>query len=220
MTNGLKLQNNMLPLHMHFNPLYILHSIKPIMKKCFSKIRLMFSMGCVISLALTGCTSPTKNTAVNPIAENVKPPLISRIFKPFRPDIVQGNFISKEQLETVRVGMTKDQVKQLLGTPLLNDVYHPERWDYIFSYKKGVTQEVEQRRVTVIFNGILLASISGDELPSEKELIAEVDNIRANRPKANKAVTQDLGGNAPKTVPAFPESSKPESGSSSPGGRL
>lgn len=139
---------------------------------------------------------------------------VSKIFRPYRPDVVQGNFISREQLETVRVGMSKDQVKQLLGTPLLNDIFHADRWDYIFVYKRGDTQQSEQRAVTLTFKGLTLAKIEAEGLPSEKDLISEIDTLRGSR-RAQKVPPSVPEGGAAKMAPTVPN---PTSGVGIPAG--
>lgn len=97
---------------------------------------------------------------------------------PYRINVVQGNFVSREAASQLREGMTRDQVKFLLGTPLLTDVFHANRWDYVFSFRRGNTPVVQQRRYTVLFDGDRLVKFGGDELPSEYELIAEIDGMK------------------------------------------
>ncbi|EYS96388.1 hypothetical protein CF68_20900 [Cupriavidus sp. SK-4] len=103
---------------------------------------------------------------------------VANAITPYRINIVQGNFVSREAVSQLREGMTRDQVKFLLGTPLLNDVFHADRWDYVFSFRRGNTPVVQQRRFTVFFEGDRLVKFSGDELPSEYELIAEIDGMK------------------------------------------
>ena len=119
---------------------------------------------------------------------------IGQVFKPYRPDMVQGNFISKEQLDRVKVGMDREEIKVILGTPLLNSVMHPNRWDYVFAFKRGDTQLVDQRQVTLIFEKELLKEIKADQLPTEYELIAEIDGIKSDRRPQRKAVAKELEG--------------------------
>jgi outer membrane protein assembly factor BamE len=52
---------------------------------------------------------------------------------PYKVDVIQGNFVSKEQVEQLRPGMTRDQVKATLGTPLMASLFHADRWDYVFT---------------------------------------------------------------------------------------
>lgn len=94
-------------------------------------------------------------------------------FSPYRPDIQQGNFISEEMLAQLKVGMTQDQVRFILGTPLLTDVFHAERWDYPFRLAKG-NGEVTTSRVVVFFKDGKVASFEGGNLPTEKEYIARI----------------------------------------------
>ncbi|KAA6131188.1 outer membrane protein assembly factor BamE, partial [Cupriavidus cauae] len=103
---------------------------------------------------------------------------IASAITPYRINIVQGNFVSREAAAQLREGMTRDQVQFLLGTPLLTDVFHANRWDYVFSFKRGNTQVVQQRRFTVFFDNDRLVRFGGDELPSEYELIAEIDGMK------------------------------------------
>ncbi|NSX12633.1 outer membrane protein assembly factor BamE [Cupriavidus taiwanensis] len=103
---------------------------------------------------------------------------VANAITPYRINIVQGNFVSREAASQLREGMTRDQVKFLLGTPLLTDVFHANRWDYVFSFRRGNTAVVQQRRYTVFFDGDRLVKFGGDELPSEYELIAEIDGMK------------------------------------------
>jgi outer membrane protein assembly factor BamE len=103
---------------------------------------------------------------------------VANAITPYRINIVQGNFVSREAASQLREGMTREQVKFLLGTPLLTDVFHANRWDYVFSFRRGNTAVVQQRRYTVFFDGDRLVKYGGDELPSEYELIAEIDGMK------------------------------------------
>lgn len=174
-----------------------------------SVLRTVISLS-ILLIGVLGLSACTSGSMRNPEDR----PLISKIFRPYRPDIVQGNFISKEQLDTIRVGMSKDQVKQLLGTPLLTDIFHADRWDYVFAYKRGDTQQVEQRNVTLHFKGISLAKIDAEGLPSEKELIAEIDDLRKNRRPQKPPVSQ-LDGTPARMAPTVPN---PTSGVGIPAG--
>ncbi len=94
----------------------------------------------------------------------------SDTFKPYVPDVVQGNFVSREQRQFLRPGMTRAQVRDVLGTPLVSSVFHADRWDYAFSIRRqGVPPQ--QFRLTVHFSNDVLSLIEGDELPSEVEFV-------------------------------------------------
>lgn len=93
---------------------------------------------------------------------------------PYKVEVVQGNFISREQVEALRPGMTRQQVREILGTSLLTDVFHANRWDYVFTIRRqGV--EPQQRRLTVYFKGDVLDRLEGDPMPSEEEFVARLD---------------------------------------------
>ncbi|AEK63679.1 outer membrane protein assembly factor BamE [Collimonas fungivorans] len=106
------------------------------------------------------------------------------IFSPYRIDIQQGNFVSKEMLAQVKEGMTREQVRFALGTPLLTDLFHDDRWDYVFRLQKG-NGEVTTSRVSVFFNGNLLARVDGGNLPTENDYL---DRISGGASEAKKSV--------------------------------
>ena len=69
----------------------------------------------------------------------------------YRIDIQQGNYITQDMVDKLKVGMTKVEARQALGTPLLNDVFHSNRWDYYFSNVKGSKSE-DRTRLSVFFD--------------------------------------------------------------------
>lgn len=69
----------------------------------------------------------------------------------YRVNIPQGNYLEAKYLDQVQVGMTRSQVRYVLGTPMIADPFHPERWDYLYYFKTGKTQKVEKRLVIVYF---------------------------------------------------------------------
>ena len=99
------------------------------------------------------------------------------VVTPYKIDIVQGNFVSREQAAALKEGMSRLQVREILGTPLLVSIFHADRWDYVFTFKRqGV--EPQARRVTVFFNGDSLTRVEADALPSEAEFVASLDSGR------------------------------------------
>jgi outer membrane protein assembly factor BamE len=94
---------------------------------------------------------------------------------PYKVEVVQGNFVSKEQVEALKPGMSRQQVREILGTSLLTDVFHSDRWDYVFTIRRqGV--EPQQRRLTLYFKGESLDRFAGDPMPSEEEFVATLDS--------------------------------------------
>ena len=98
---------------------------------------------------------------------------IVNIFKPYKIDIQQGNFISHEMLARVRHDMTKEQVRFVLGTPLLIDIFHAERWDYLFRMRKA-NDLITTSKVTVFFKDNRVQEIRHDELPSEADYLSRI----------------------------------------------
>ncbi|MCF2132879.1 MULTISPECIES: outer membrane protein assembly factor BamE [Mycetohabitans] len=139
---------------------------------------------------------------------------IARSITPYRITVVQGNFVSAEAASRLRVGMSRDEVRSVLGTPLLTDLFHADRWDYVFYFKRGSTSVVQQRDLVVNFVGDHVASWTGaDDLPSEYELIAEIDGDRkglkkaqaeAVAAKAAKAAAADASAAAAASEPVAP----------------
>ena len=101
--------------------------------------------------------------------------------RPYKIDIVQGNFVSSEQAAALKVGMSRSQVKSILGTPLLTDIFHANRWDYVFTFKRrGV--EPQDRKLTVFFKDDVLARVDADPLPTEADFVASLDSGRKSGP--------------------------------------
>ncbi|MBI2768251.1 MAG: outer membrane protein assembly factor BamE [Burkholderiales bacterium] len=111
---------------------------------------------------------------------------------PYRVEVVQGNFVSKEQVEALKPGMSRQQVKETLGTPLLASVFHSERWDYVFTLKRqGV--DPQSRKLTVYFKGNVMDRFEGDEMPSEAEFVATLDKRKAGKVPVLEASEEKLG---------------------------
>lgn len=103
------------------------------------------------------------------------------VITPYRMEIVQGNVVTKEMATRLKPGMTRAQVRDVLGSPLLTDVFHADRWDYVFTIRRQGAP-YQQRRVTVLFEGDTMKSFEGDEdLPGEREFVASIDTQRSSR---------------------------------------
>lgn len=97
---------------------------------------------------------------------NVQIPDVATAITPYRIDIRQGNYITQEMVAQLKPGMTRDQVRFILGTPLVADIFHADRWDYIYRLKPG-RGEVQQRRFTVFFEDHKLVRVAGDVVGAE-----------------------------------------------------
>jgi len=100
------------------------------------------------------------------------------LLTPYRVEVVQGNVLTKEMVARVKPGMPKAQVRDLLGSPLLTDVFHESRWDYPFTIRRQGAAP-QQRLVVALFDGDRLKSLDvPDDLPTEQEFVAAVNTFK------------------------------------------
>lgn len=90
-------------------------------------------------------------------------PQVSAWLTPYRMDVHQGNFVTQEMVAQLKLGQSRDQVRFILGTALLTDPFHSDRWDYLYRFQPG-HGEAQQRRLTVYFADDKLARLDGDVL--------------------------------------------------------
>lgn len=145
----------------------------------------------IVCASLAGCGSMSNFT--------------SDTLKTYVPDVVQGNFVSKEQRQAISPGMTRAQVKDILGTPLITSLFHADRWDYAFSIRRqGVPPQSFQ--LTVFFKGDVVASVEGGDLPSESEFVgrlvqqrkaSQIPNLQASEEALKKFSAQKAPTDAP-----------------------
>src|SRR3982074_1815439 len=96
----------------------------------------------------------------------------------YRINIQQGNFLDQAAVEQVKAGMTRSQVRYLLGTPMVADSSKKERWDYIYYLKKGRNSHVDSRRVTVYFDGDKVAKL---DKPTAEEAAKKDASVGENK---------------------------------------
>ena len=133
----------------------------PVKAPCSARLGLVFLAG-VSAAALVGCSS--LNGASTRIASLVNT---------YRVDVVQGNFVSREQVEALQPGMSRQQVREILGTPLVTSLFHADRWEYVFTFKRP-GEEPQTRKLTVFFKGDALERSEGDTMPTETEFVASL----------------------------------------------
>ena len=106
----------------------------------------------------------------------------------YKIDIQQGNVVTQDMIDQLRPGMTRRQVRFIMGNPLLTDTFHADRWDYLYSLQPG-GGERQQERVSVIFNGNdQLVSLSGDFMPGvsrDEALLGKESGTTVNAPAEN-----------------------------------
>lgn len=103
----------------------------------------------------------------------------------YKIDVQQGNVLSQDMVAQLKPGQTRDQVRFLLGTPLVADIFHQQRWDYVYRYKNGQTGEINSRKLTVFFD-------ADGKLQRTEGDVAAGDSNELNAP-ANKSRLVDLG---------------------------
>ena len=112
----------------------------------------------------------------------------------YKIDVQQGNVVTQDMIDQLRPGMTRSQVRFIMGNPLLTDTFHANRWDYLYSIQPGGGKRL-QERVSVIFNGNdQLAGLSGDFMPgvSRDEAILGQDGASvATPPTTTPAQTEE-----------------------------
>ena len=144
--------------------------------------------------AAASASDAEKSAAIaNAGAQTVQATRLQRflwIFSPYRPDIQQGNFVSQEMLNQLKAGQTRDQVRFLLGSPLLMDAFHADRWDYPFYLARG-NGELTTSRVTVFFKDDVVERFEGGNLPSEREYIDRIAGP-AKKPGKEKPEARSL----------------------------
>lgn len=90
------------------------------------------------------------------------------LLDPYRIDVRQGNYVSQEMIAQLKQGMTRDQVRYVLGTPLLVDTFRTDRWDYVYLFVPG-KGEPQKRAISVYFENDLLLRLAGDLAPPEAD---------------------------------------------------
>ena len=120
--------------------------------------KLLIIITCLASLSLSGCSQ--------------------RFHIVHKIDVQQGNVVTQDRVDQLKTGMTRNQVQYIMGSPIVVDVFHQGRWDYMYFMKPGYG-EIEQERVTLHFEGDSLDSVTGTMLP----------NPAGPDPEANRQVT-------------------------------
>lgn len=117
---------------------------------------------------------------------------VASLVTPYKIDIQQGNVVTREQAQALQPGMSRVEVRDILGSPLLTSVFHADRWDYVFTFRRQGA-DLQQRKLTVFFQNEVLARIESDELPTEAEFVASLDVRRkAEKPPVLQATEAQL----------------------------
>jgi outer membrane protein assembly factor BamE len=135
--------------------------------------------------------------------------------QPYRVPVVQGNVVTREQVAVLRPGMSRIQVRDILGTPLLASVFHANRWDYVFTLRQQGA-EPQARRVTVFFKDDVLERFEADTLPTETEFVSTLGGKEAVKvplleasPEKLKEFPAPVAAPEDKPLPPLPASYPP-----------
>jgi outer membrane protein assembly factor BamE len=110
-------------------------------------------------------------------------------FGVYKLDINQGNYLSQDMVDKLKVGQTRPQVKATLGTPLITSAFRDDRWDYVYEYSSAGRLR-EHRQFTVYFKDDLLARWEGDEMPQSAQ---DLNRVAATRALPVDPYGQDAG---------------------------
>ena len=144
------------------------------------RLRRPVALLCAVAslVALSACSSVTSR--------------LPNVVTPYKIDILQGNVVTREQAAALQTGMTRDQVRDILGSPLLASVFHADRWDYVFTFRRQ-GQEIQKRKLAVFFRDNLLERVEADELPTESEFVSSLDvKTQSGKPLPLEATEEQL----------------------------
>lgn len=127
----------------------------------------------IVSVLAIGCTFPN-------------------VVSPYKLDIPQGNAITADQVARLKTGMTRSQVRFILGTPLLTDPFHANRWDYVFTDARN-RELLQKKTFVVFFENDRLTHFEGETLPAAKPVLtlsASAPSSAASTPATRKEQAQ------------------------------
>jgi len=139
---------------------------------------------------------------------------------PYKIDIQQGNYVTQDMVAKLKPGMTRAQVRFVLGTPLVADMFHKDRWDYVYVYRKA-GKVTEHRSMTVVFKDDKLARLEGDVVPAKPAPTKPKPKAKAS---PNGAISKPVesvpaGKPAVTAAPSQPDATNPSADTGEPAGK-
>jgi outer membrane protein assembly factor BamE len=128
----------------------------------------------------------------------------------YRPDIQQGNLLQTSDVDQVKVGMTRSQVRYILGTPMVSDPFDQQRWDYVYTFRRGRDRDVLRAHFIVRFDGDKVSSVERPDLPEETANTKIIQQQRERQAAAAAKV------NAAAAAAAPPATAAPDGGAAPP----
>jgi outer membrane protein assembly factor BamE len=122
----------------------------------------------------------------------------------YRPDIQQGNLLQTSDVDQVKVGMTRSQVRYVLGTPMVSNPFDEQRWDYVYTFRRGRDTDVLRAHFVVRFEGDKVSSVEKPDLPEETADTKIISQQRARQATSAAAVAEAAAAAAP-PAPAVPD---------------
>jgi len=103
--------------------------------------------------------------------------ILSSCIKTYKHDVQQGNILDPDRLARLELGMSKADVQTLLGTSLLQDSFHPDRWDYFYSLRKARKKETEKKLLSLYFDDDKLVKIVGEVTTTEDDSVSQTKTV-------------------------------------------
>jgi outer membrane protein assembly factor BamE len=155
---------------------------------------LPLSASVLAAFALGGCSSFNEPASLKGFIAFVSP---------YKPDVIQGNVVTTEQMALVKTGMSRAQVREALGSPLITDPFHADRWDYVFTLRRQGFDD-QQRAFAVHFEKDQVLKIESPELPSEDQFVASISRkkLPTSTPKLELSDAERSALPAPAVVAA------------------
>jgi outer membrane protein assembly factor BamE len=152
------------------------------------------SFALLAAFALGGCSSFNEPASLKGFIAFVAP---------YKPDVVQGNVVTTEQITQVKPGMSRAQVRDILGSPLITDPFHGDRWDYVFTLKRQGFDD-QARSFVVLFDKDQVRKIDAPTLPTEDEFVAAISRkkLPATTPKLELSAAERAALPAPAAAAA------------------
>lgn len=114
----------------------------------------------------------------------------SKLLTVYKIDIQQGNSLETEAVNKIQLGMSKEQVRFVLGTPIIRDVFHPDRWDYIYHFTPGYGEQ-QRRQLTLLFDRDEVIDIRKDNIIAEDSLLLQANEEKNKKEPAEEEVDEE-----------------------------
>jgi outer membrane protein assembly factor BamE len=128
----------------------------------------------------------------------------------YRPNIQQGNLLEIDDVDQVKAGMTRSQVRYILGTPMVSDPFEPQRWDYVYTFRHGRSKTIDRSHFVVYFDGDKVSRVETLDSPEETETAKLVRKARQAQAASEAAAKGQAPGASPPASTPVPATAAPE----------